>query len=333
LNVPVSITSSVAGEVSKKVQIAGLALAEYVAFFNNPFGADQQMLCTPGIILMGALVLAVIIWIKGKASAPVKVLTVSSVVMLILASDVFPWDGLAYRFKVFNILAQVQFPWRYVILAILFLTVLLGCILSEGVLEKVLPIDSKHIVKWSIVISTAMMLLFTSHYQDYANRTKYYDTYNLDTYGYIGGEYLRTHVMEEEIIWTDVNLFNGRFDVGNAESLNVVDRSGTDFDLVCRTGSEECTIIAPLLNYKGYMVFDDNGNTYTISDSDNHLVSFVLPAGFDGNLYIRFISPWYWSAALILSVVGMVLIVLYGLFGKKSFRRDKASAIMSRRSE
>ena len=320
-NVPVEITAPAAMAIPKKVQTSGLALGEYFAFFNNPFGGDQYMLCTPGIILMGTLIVAVVIWIRGKASAQIKVLTICSTCMLFLASDIFPWNRLAYRFKVFNLLAQVQFPWRYVILAIIFQTLLLGCILREKALESALNINSAHVVKWSVVVSLLMICYFTSFYADNATRVKYYDTCELNTYACLSGEYLRIGEDGADTLHTDRNKFDGKFDAVNTEYLNVISRNGTDITIDCKVTGQDVTITAPLLNYKGYVVFDDNGNRYEIKDSDNYLVSFVVPADFEGNLHISFISPWYWTVAFVVSIASAIAIG--GYFGLTNPLRNK----------
>lgn len=303
-NVPVNITEIVDG-TSKKIQGAGLGIAEYFSFFQNPFGASGQMLCTSGIILMGALIVAIIIWAKHRASRKMKTLTILSVCMLFMASNLFPWNDLAYKVPFVNMLAQVQFPWRYVTMAILVQSILLGSILKENDFESAFIINSEKAAELCIGLSLIMTFVFTSFYEDNATRSIYYDTGNINTYGVMSGEYLRSG--------TDVGKLTGLFSSDNAEYINVIDRDGTDFNIECKVGGQDAVIEAPILNYKGYEVTDDHGNSYAVRDGSNCVVSFTVPAGFDGNIHIRFVSPWYWTASLIISVMALLIscVILY----------------------
>jgi len=50
-------------------------------------------------------------------------------------------------------------------------------------------------------------------------------------------------------------------------------------------------------------VTDDNGTEYEIHDGTIDLISVDLPAGFEGKLTTRFIEPWYWRVAELISLV------------------------------
>ena len=84
-------------------------------------------------------------------------------------------------------------------------------------------------------------------------------------------------------------------------------------DVQCKTGAEEGTVILPVLNYKGYQVLDDEENSFRISDSEENLVSINLPANFEGKIYLRFVEPWYWTAAFATSVGAWLVLVFLGI--------------------
>lgn len=320
-NVPVEVTSDIADNTAFRIQGSGLAWGEYFAFFNNPFGESSQLLCTGGIVLMGALILALMAWVKRLASAQVKVLSIASLCMLLMASNLFPWDGLSYHFKLFVMLSQVQFPWRYVALAIIVQTVLLGCVVSEHLPERLWKsmtacgkekplhesaVRPSFVIAVCSVISIFMMFSFLSFYADNANRTIYYDTMNLDIHNIMGAEYIRTVKDGDHYNLIHTEDYTGRFAASGDAAIEVLDRRGTDFDITCTVGSEPVTVTAPETNYKGFVVYDDQGNYYKINDDDDAIITFDLPAGFSGNIHIRFRDLWHWDAAMAVSALTAV---------------------------
>lgn len=309
VNVPVNITNIVEGEIAKAIQKDGAAISDYFAFFNNPFGDWNTMLFNPGVVLMLALGIAAIFWYKNAATKKMKALTILSVMMLFLASNLFPWDNLAHDHKIFNLLAQVQFPWRYIGIAIVFMTLLLGFILEHEKCEEILKSDQKKLIGVTVSVVFVMTCVFVSYYADYAQRTEFYDAANIDSYHMMGAEYLRTG--------TDVEAFDGKISADGTEFVEIVSRVGCSMDITAKNGSEETMVILPILNYKGYVVTDNLGNQYEISDSENNLISFVLPENFEGNLYLRFEEPWYWTTALGISGVTLLVIAAGGFFTKR----------------
>lgn len=313
LNIPVNITEIVNGVSAKMIQRKGANLADYFAFFNNPFGNWKEMLFTPGLLLMATLILSVILWEKKQISGSVKLLTVLSVILLWMSSNLFPWDRLSHDFKFFDLLAQVQFPWRYLGIVIVILTVLLGILLSEDLQQKAIGLNLKSAIVLCTSISVLMTLLFVSYYADYGRRTMIYDYANMDSFYMMGAEYLRAG--------TDVNQFDGAVHIGETGEAEILSRRGCDLDVYCRTKNAPAAIELPVINYKGYVITDEQNNRYEVSDSENNLISTVLPADFAGMLYLRFTEPWYWTAASVISLITAVCITGMIFIYKKEKRR------------
>ena len=192
LNVPVEITDTVTGTAARAIQEKGANIGDFFAFFSNPFGDWYTSLFNPGLVLMMIFATAIILWGIQKATKEIKIMTVLSGIMLLMSTNVFPWNSLAHDFKVFDLLAQVQFPWRYIGIAILFLTLLLGFILEQTDIEKYLKISKNLFTGGCVVISIIMTCVFVGYYADNLQRNVYYDTANLDTWRIMGEEYLRT---------------------------------------------------------------------------------------------------------------------------------------------
>lgn len=309
LNVPVKITSALESGAAKTIQKIGESWGDYFAFFSNPLGETGRMMgCTPGLVLMTVFLAAVIVWFMGKASATIKVLTASSFLMLFMATNTFPWNALARHFSIFNFLAQVQFPWRYTILAILFLTILLGAMLEEKLPEQLSEISMKNIRRITAAAGIFMVLLFSSFYLDNANSTRLYDSQDLNSYAlFMSKEYFRTAETPEGTIEADQNVLSGRPEAEMAEYAYTSFRNGTDIDINVKTGDQAAAVSAPLFNYRGYEAFDDQGTVFEISDSDKFLVSFQVPENYEGTIHIRFKTPWTWNAAIVCSVITVLV--------------------------
>lgn len=309
-NVPVEITDTVTGEAARTIQEKGANIGDFFAFFSNPFGDWYTALFNPGLVLMLALAAGITLWAMKKAGKEIKVLTVLSGLMLFMATNVFPWNSLAHDLKLFDLLAQVQFPWRYVGLAIIFLTVLLGFLIETIEIEAYLKVSRQTVAAVCAVISVGMTFLFTGYYADYLERNVYYDTANIGTWAVMGEEYLRSG--------THIENLDGKLHIdGGAEYAEFLTRKGCDLDVSCKTGAEEGTVIFPVLNYKGYQVTDDQGNSYEISDSEENLICVTLPAGFEGTLFVRFEEPGYWTASFAVSVIAAGGAAVIGLLWKR----------------
>ena len=306
MNVPVQITDTVTGEAARTIQEKGANIGDFFAFFSDPFGDWYTALFNPGLVLMLALAVGIALWGMKKASKEIKAMAVISMIMLFMATNVFPWNSLAHDFKVMDLLAQVQFPWRYVGIAIIFLTMLLGFILKESDLEQYLKMSCQKILGICVVICLGMTFLFTGYYADNLERNVYYDTANMGTWGIMGEEYLRSG--------THIENLDGKIHIdGGTEYAEFITRVGCDLDVQCKTGAEEGSVILPVLNYKGYQVTDDAGNQYQISDSEENLISVTLPANFEGNIYLRFVEPVSWTVSFGVSVTAVLIIFCQSL--------------------
>lgn len=314
VNVPVEITDTVTGEAARTIQEKGANIGDFFAFFSDPFGDWYTALFNPGLVLMLALAAVVALWGLKKATKEIKEMAVLSAIMLFMATNVFPWNSLAHDFKVFDLLAQVQFPWRYVGIAIIFLTMLLGFILEQTNPEQYLKVSKQMVIGVCAIISIGMTFVFTGYYADNLERNVYYDTANIGTWGIMGEEYLRSG--------THVENLDGEIHIdGGTEYAEFITRTGCDLDVQCKTGAEEGIVTLPVLNYKGYQVTDDAGNQYEITDSEENLISVTLPANFEGNIYLRFVEPFSWTVSFGISVAAAAMILV--ICSYKEFKKIK----------
>ncbi len=302
----VEIFSSANLEQGMRIQRHGVSIADFFAFFKTPFGSSPLMQYTPGATLLLALFLAIYLWSRKRASKALKILTVFSLFAMFLCTNVFPWN-LFTKNKFLKIFTQIQFPWRFLGIAGLLLTLLLGYVMVELNNDEILHYFSLNkVVKLGIILSLVATFVFLSEYADNANRNKYTEANDFHPYAPL--EYLRAQKVDGEYITSDTSKYDGKIH-GDYESVDIIKNEGLNLAFYVKNKSSDTEVILPRTNYPGYHITDENGHEYNIYDSDNMLIAFSLPAGYDGNIYLVFTTPWYWTLALWISVLSTVFMI------------------------
>ncbi|MBQ6481859.1 MAG: hypothetical protein IJI45_12135 [Anaerolineaceae bacterium] len=221
-----------------------------------------------------------------------------------LASSVFPWNWLTLHFPLWNILVQIQFPYRFLVPGILFLTILSGCVLKY---EK-LPYLKQAVVFAAVVMGIWFM-------SDYFNGGSF--TYVYDQTGVIptatGLEYLLDGSQRE-------NITTGVYGENMAEAA-VLSQNSYRLELYCKAdqNSGNHLVDAPLYAYKGYHVLDSDGNEYAYYPGIQNRINFELPDGFDGKITIVFRDPVYWRIALWVSIITAATLAVYLVRNRERF--------------
>lgn len=316
LNVPVRITDST-GQV-KWIQQNGAYIGQYFAVFQNIFGeanikVTERMNLSPGLMLMLVFMTAGVLWLKGHASDMTRKLFVVSGITLFAASDMFPWNRLAEHSQLGNMLAEIQFPWRWIGFSCLFLTLLLACVVMD--LKSVFSGETANrglsCLTAGLICIGAMF--FVSDYYNGANLTYLTDASQLD-HSYEANEYMRAG-SSMDVAAHDVQGTN-------LEQLKLISHNGTSVKVYCKTGSDASgEVILPVFNYKGYVLRNSEGEICEIHDSGNKEVAFTVPANYDGKYYLTFEFPWYWRLGDIVSLCSVVVLALAGLRYKLKVKR------------
>lgn len=301
LTVPTQIKDTVSNE-TKVLQLAGAYPTEW--FSLNPGGfTDSRFPSSPGIILMLCIPVAVYLWLNSRAGRALKITLIVSTLMLALSSAYFPWDFAAKYTHIGKLLAQVQFPVRYVGIALIFLVVLFGIILGY--------ISSPQRMRMYAYATAAFAVIATSFFLDMYVKgrsiTSYTNTSSLNTMNLVGNEYV--------LIGTDINndlTMTIRDNNTNVFSIER-DKRGIVIDYDSSLGTSD--ILVPLYNYKGYHVYDENGNEYAVRNGINNLITFTPPSDYRGKLYVKFREPLYWRLSEIVSLIYMLVLLL-------SYRKD-----------
>lgn len=273
---------------TNQIQSEGAYLIQYFSFFQNIFGYSgidikERMQLSTGPLLLSALAFGVMAYRK-KRNKKICLYMGFSFLMLLFASNIFPWNFLAKKFMLGNILAQVQFPWRYLTFAILFLSLLLGEILKDMFFISHQK-RSAYLIT-AISICTFMVCCFTGNYIKGAEKIYFQKTEELSTYEIgVGEEFL--------LAGTKISILSDNDKLsGNFKEANLIFRDGTHMELFMAIG-DECGIVElPLFCYKGYCVTDEYGIEYRIKAGSNNRLQFQLPAGYSGKIYVDFTPPY-----------------------------------------
>ncbi len=320
------VDTVVRGEMSfpHMIQKYGVYPGELFCFFKSVAGGasaylPERMQMTPGMLQMGGLALALVLWGKGKADRTIRKLTVASLLALWVSSSVFPWDALAGHSRIGQFLAQVQFPTRYLGIAMVFLMLLLGASLRQGLRCGMLSMKACGAAALCLSLVTACG--FVSSFSEIRSQSRFLDTPELPQYTYhyslrrgIGGsEYLMSG--------TDIARLRPEIETDGAE-VRVLEEAGVR--MVLEASSREAgSVTLPRFAYPYMQVTGPEGTPLPTQEADNHRIRVLLPAGFSGTLKVDFHEPVAWRIAEAVSVLGAAAAVL--CLGRRRHSGGKAS--------
>ena len=301
-NVPTEI-SRIVDEGHIMIQHAGIYPGELFAFFQNviaEFGIRPQN--NPGLPLMAVLVYGICCLFTGRKEYRTGLFVFLSILTLFLASDIFPWNVLAYRFRFWNLLAQIQMPARFLVFTILFLCLLAGELFRKSSPDKLMA--------GSAAAAILMTLWFSSNYYSYASYTWIYDTSGVKPV-WTGTEYFIQGSNRKALI-TELQT-------DGMETAEIRSRKSNSLELFCEadTDTGRHLVTAPVYNYMGYHVFDADGTELPVINAKQNLIAFELPDGYKGRVDIVFKDPASWTAALIISAASVLILAMIFCAGKR----------------
>lgn len=319
LHVPVRITDKLSEEQFRTIQDSGAYIGQYVSFFQNPFGLDaltvnKRLAYTPGIILMSALIIAVLYLVQNREKLSRKLVFYcgSSVFLLWAASNLFPYNWLASHTHLGKMLAQIQFPWRFVALAILPLTFVTGELLFLA--KDRFAIRPSFIV---IALTIFSVATFTGDYMDNSYIVKYYDSSEFGSDLVSEGEYLRSG--------TNYSQRTGRLDFSDLSSAELVERKGTRTVAKVMGGSQDGWLEFPVYNYQGYQAVDEQGKSFAIEDGTNNVVRITIPASYEGQITLDYHSPLSWRISELVTLLAWAMLLGWAVWTRRLKRRKDSA--------
>ena len=310
-NVPTVIKGSV-DHGRTMIQEMGVHPVQLFTFFQKVVGTwdttgQERMQANPGLPLMSILLIALFRkFTVGKCRNSFHLYLVLSLFVLFLSTNVFPWNWLSYRISFWSMLSQIQFPVRFLVFAILFLTLLGGEILSEY--------ESIYLRAGFICTAVLMSLWFAGNLLDNDQVFYIYDTSGVDPCK-TGYEYY--------LQGSDWNKTSTKIETENMNHVKIVSKESNILHLYCKAdqNNQPHKVFVPVYNYKGYYVTDDEGHEYGIINGEQNHLGFELPDDFSGMITVDFRDPILWRAALFISIITAVFIAAIICIRSRYFRK------------
>lgn len=242
---------------------------------------------------------------------------VLSALTLFMASVYFPWNRLqGLGGFLAKGISAIQYPTRIYVIAAVFLSLLGGCILKleyESGRRKSL---------WFYAGSTLITLFLVTgvYFSGLLSESAFYKIYEENSFGnsYLSGrEYLP--------LGTDESLLKaGRVITSEGVSYRDFKKDYAATETYCENSSAaDGYMELPLLYYRGYQARDtQTGEMFAVSDGENHVVRVEVPGGYRGVIRTSFVSPWYWRAAEIVTLIAWCLFFTCCLKGLKTGERE-----------
>ncbi|MCR5747831.1 MAG: hypothetical protein K6G03_08990 [Lachnospiraceae bacterium] len=311
-----NVTTVIKYKTSKEplfIQGYGAYLSDYFAFFKKIFGGgstivNERFQVTPGLILMGGLILSVYFIIKYKNDKDMSTLCIVSILLLFISSDLFPWDFIALAGKPGSFLTQIQFPWRYIAFAMVFLMILTGLAIKKGISVGVW---SNKIYLVVVAIAIIYSCFSVGQIEDMAEIGRYIDRAEMPKYtsNFYNEPTISLNANEYLIADTDRDDLNYCMYPINAQAA-VVEEAGVDMILAVQTDGD-AMIGIPRFNYPNYVIKTEDGDICKTENGFNNSISIVLPDAYTGLIYVNYVEPWYWRLSEAISVTGVIAVCVY----------------------
>lgn len=253
---------------------------------------------------------------EEKAFRQMKVFFWMSVVSLLLTTIYFPWDYLAELFGKYNMwIVNIQFPWRFLEISCVLLVFLFAIgmkVLKESEWNRWLPSVLVLFIGLGIVSG---MSEIDGHVYSYSPNF----AYDIDALGLTGD-----NVTEYLIEGTDSNVLKpGEVVLSENVSLWDYEKQGVTVSFTCENQSgEEGYVELPLLWYSNYRAKDMAGESLTLTAGNNNVIRVSVPAGYFGDVTVKYQHLVSWRIAEIISLVSLLGFGGYAFYIRRKNRKE-----------
>lgn len=311
-NVSVEVFSDSEETMAETIQGAGAFISQYFMLYQRAFGGTgknigDRMALTPGITLMAVLFVGIYFCIKYKDKT-IRFMTLMSILSLWMASNLFPWNFIINHVPLMGWISKIQFPWRFLPVAQLFLSLLLCMLLVKFEQEKRERAEFALLIL--LIVTTAQMFSGVVQERSYVEK---YDTAGIDSFSLVNGEYVREG--------TKIKWFDGEVYTNNVEIIEGYTRQGKYAIMECETvdlGENDIAWVElPIINYKNYAAYGENGIRLNIVDGDNNVIRVMLPHGYSGVVAVTYEIPVSYKVADFCSLIAVAVLAIIMFWSKR----------------
>lgn len=288
-------------------------------------GMAGEMPLTLGIscmVIMLAAVYISICWYKSITKKKEWFLCIFLMTIAMwFSTKYFPFAWFARKSEFLKMLVNsLQYPWRFLAIVSVLCTWLFVLILKE------VKVGDREKRIFAVVVGTILLIDSVSMLSEVLNSQQMMlvkDGGNLSSFGVSGGEYLYTGYNLDDYVGEITEISEGVAVESYQRGRNQI------LIQVTNTSSEEKTVELPLIRYKGYRAKDTGtGDELYLSDGNSHRAVLHLPAGYSGNVIVKFMEPWYWRMAEIVSLAGYIAVIFWELWKKRKKKINKQEAVL-----
>lgn len=243
-------------------------------------------------------------------------------IALICATKYFPWDFLIQLGLSF--FASLQFPWRFLGIAIAFLCGAISCcahMLSKVQKKRELNVCLAIIIGAASLSSGYTMLTFMEN----GDLTSCYEQRDAPYY-VSGGEYLPSDIEFSE------NAFHPLEPLASNMEISRYEKKYNRVVVDCKNLLEEENILqVPILLYYGYQAYDiRTKERFPMLRTELGMTGIGLPANYQGTIHMKFQEPVLWTMANLISAAVLLFFVAWQIwqkYMKKVGRKEKLPGI------
>lgn len=326
----------------ENMQEHGLFLSQLFQMFRFPVSLSGNVMngvggdMAIGIGLAYMLMLALFVWElcccfwrKKKGLANEGMIASESVrifviflLCLVMSCYFFPWHAIGKIPVLGSILTPYQFAWRFIGIA-----TFLGVILTMYALKALEKLTDRTIKVAAIVVLGTLTLigsqyLMDNKVSDSTARTKVTSSASIYTAGAVAnGEYLFVEnsamaIIDQQPVPVDET----------AVSITSYEKKNSRISMECENLTDEVQQVkVSFLDYKGFVATDKTtGEKLDTTCDEQHILTVLLPAGYQGTVQVCFRQPWYWRVAEIVSLAVLIALFVYGWKGYRYEKRELA---------
>lgn len=240
--------------------------------------------------------------------------------LLYMSTCYFPWERIAaLGDSVKELIYSLEFPWRLLAPATALLS--FSCCFSVSALYHVYRKETARPVLLAMLALLAVncgwfMYDFTFSAEPY----RVYSAYELDSMCMYSYDYLPEDTDPENI---EDNLIVKE----GITAFDAYEKQGTK--ILCSVAAENSGgyIDFPLNYYKYYICTDTSTGEYLdVSPSYNSMVRVAFPAGYSGNISLRFQEPLHWRLSELLSLLTLLVPGCFPLYRRyREYRKNRSA--------
>lgn len=286
--------------------------------FGRGINALYASASRPIIILLPLLLIYYFLKKKKESGASVKnkrivLFSVFALFYLFLSTAYFPWDLMMRIPFIKTAAGSIQFPWRWLAFADLFVALCVCEVFREKVSDNA-PVYIRHADKAVIVSFIIFGTLFGGTLSSLFDKVDCKLPESID--------WVRSSNHEYQLAGTDVFDMDRKYRISGDVSVSEFKCEGNDISFSFDS-KNEASIDLPLFNYNHFQaeLFDSQGEKVrdlNIDNGRNNRIRVLLPENTSGRVEVSFHTPLYWIFSYIISAASVFVIAVYYVRKKRN---------------